>query len=194
MSMQESVNWGRVLRNSVISGASASLLSTAVLALRGQREAGSPFAPTNAVSHWLWGERAARADKPSLRHTLLGYLTHHASAMVWALVYEKWARPPRRRAPLRYHVGPGDVVVPVIPTVSPTLLSSIPAAGIAAEWLPVLGQAAAVSALAFFVDYQLTPERLQPGFDKRLSRPSMAMVYAAFGLGLALPRIVARMR
>ena len=40
------------------------------------------------------------------------------------------------------------------------------------------------SAVACFVDYQLTPQRLQPGFEKRLSTPSMVAVYAAFGLGL----------
>jgi hypothetical protein len=194
MSMHEPVSWRRVWQNSIVSGASASVLSTMMLALRGRREIGSPFAPTNAVSHVVWGEQAARKNRLSLRHTALGYAIHHASAMLWALIYEKWSHPPQRRASLRYHVGPGDVVVPVVPTVSPSMLSKLPAAGVAAEWLPVLGRAAAVSALACFVDYQLTPERFRPGYEKRLSRQSLTMVYAAFGLGLALPRVIARMR
>ncbi|MGW8389599.1 hypothetical protein [Pseudoduganella sp. HUAS MS19] len=45
--------------------------------------------------------------------------------------------------------------------------------------------AAAATAVACFTDYQLTPHRLRPGFEERLSRPSLLMVYAAFGVGLA---------
>ena len=40
--------------------------------------------------------------------------------------------------------------------------------------------------LANVVDYQLVPKRLQPGFDKHVSRKSLFAVYAAFGLGLAI--------
>src|SRR5688572_21522798 len=47
-------------------------------------------------------------------------------------------------------------------------------------------QAAATSAIACFVDYQLTPPRLRPGFEKRLSGRSLLGVYAAFALGLAI--------
>lgn len=42
------------------------------------------------------------------------------------------------------------------------------------------------AAVACFVDYQLTPQRLTPGFEHRLSRPAMFCVYAAFGLGIAI--------
>lgn len=48
----------------------------------------------------------------------------------------------------------------------------------------------AVSALACFVDYKMTPHRLQPGYEMRLSKQSLVMVYAAFGLGLALRGLV----
>ena len=44
---------------------------------------------------------------------------------------------------------------------------------------------AATAAAACFVDYQLTPRRLQPGYEMRLSRSSLFLVYVAFGLGLA---------
>ena len=47
-------------------------------------------------------------------------------------------------------------------------------------------QAAATSAMAFLVDYRLTPRRLRPGFEKRLSGRALFGVYAAFALGLAL--------
>ena len=45
--------------------------------------------------------------------------------------------------------------------------------------------AAVTSAAACAVDYRLTPERLTPGFEKRLSRKSLALVYVAFAIGLA---------
>jgi hypothetical protein len=48
-----------------------------------------------------------------------------------------------------------------------------------------LAGAAAAAALACFVDYHLTPRRLTPGFEQRLSTRSLALVYASFGLGLA---------
>ena len=32
--------------------------------------------------------------------------------------------------------------------------------------------------------YLVAPRRLQPGFEKQLSRPSMLLVYASFGLAL----------
>lgn len=44
----------------------------------------------------------------------------------------------------------------------------------------------AIALLANIVDYQLVPERLQPGFEKHISRKSLAAAYVAFGLGLAL--------
>ena len=46
--------------------------------------------------------------------------------------------------------------------------------------------AAGTAALACFVDYRLTPRRLTPGFERRLSRKSLATVYIAFAVGLAV--------
>ena len=51
--------------------------------------------------------------------------------------------------------------------------------------LAVAGIAAGTSATAAFVDYCLTPQRLRPGFEKRLSPTSMVLVYAGFAAGLA---------
>lgn len=42
------------------------------------------------------------------------------------------------------------------------------------------------AAFACVVDYRLVPQRLSPGFELRLSRPSITAGYLAFGLGLAL--------
>jgi len=55
----------------------------------------------------------------------------------------------------------------------------------------ILPSAAATSAMAAFVDYELTPHRFRPGFEKRLSRRSLVLVYAAFGLGLAAASLIA---
>jgi hypothetical protein len=49
-----------------------------------------------------------------------------------------------------------------------------------------LATGATVAALAATVDYTVTPQRLTPGFETRLSLPALVGVYAAFALGLAL--------
>jgi hypothetical protein len=46
--------------------------------------------------------------------------------------------------------------------------------------------AAAVTAVAYVVDYHVVPKRLTPGFELHLSGRSMCGVYAALGAGLAL--------
>ncbi|WP_354683643.1 hypothetical protein [Cupriavidus necator] len=77
-----------VLRRAAISGTCASLLSTGMLACGGSVDCGSAFAPVNAVSHWIWGERAMHVNRPSFRHTVLGYVIHHAMSVFWAAFYE----------------------------------------------------------------------------------------------------------
>jgi hypothetical protein len=52
----------------------------------------------------------------------------------------------------------------------------------------------ATAAFACAVDFGVARGRLQPGFDKQLSRMSLALVYAAFGLGLAIGRPRTRRR
>ena len=151
-------SWRDALRDGAVTGSVASVLSTAVLALRGEQETGSHFAPTNAISHWIWGDEAATHDEPNMRHTAAGYGIHHASSTLWAVVYEKL---------FGEKAGHREVV-------------------------PALAGAAAVSALACFVDYKLTPHRLQPGFEQRLSTRSLLMVYGAFAAGLAARGLATR--
>ena len=151
-------SWNTAFRRGLVGGATSSLLSTAALALLGRREAGSAYAPTNAISHWIWGDEALHADAPTLRHTVPGYLIHHGSAMFWSVLFERLCGPLLdRRAPA-----------------------------------VTLGAATAASAVACFADYQLTPERFQPGYETRLSRPALAVVYGAFGAGLALGAMLCR--
>ena len=49
-----------------------------------------------------------------------------------------------------------------------------------------LARAAVTAGVANFVDFRLTPRRLQPGFEVQLSKTSLLAVYAAFALGLAV--------
>lgn len=58
----------------------------------------------------------------------------------------------------------------------------------------VLVDAAAVTAVATVVDLQLTPKRLTPGFEHRLSARSLFIVYAGFAAGLALSGALSRRR
>lgn len=150
--------WKSATQRGLVSGATASLLSTAALAALGKATDGSTYGPTNAISHWLWGDKAARRDGPSLRYTATGYLIHHASATFWAVLFERL---------LKRQLDKKDPIA-------------------------TLGAATAASAVACFVDYQMTPERLKPGYEQRLSRPSLALVYGAFGLGLAAGALLIR--
>ena len=152
--------WKRAISRGLASGASASVLSTAVLAAMGRREAGSTSAPTNAISHWVWGDQAFDRDRPSLRYTLTGYLIHHASATFWAVLFERFVGSRLDR-------------------------SSVPGK---------LAASAAASAVACLTDYQFTPERFKPGYEKRLSRGALALVYGAFALGLAAGAVATRQR
>jgi len=79
-------SWKIALRDGAIAGSLASVMSTIVLAVAGSRQAGSAVAPTNAVSHWLWGSESLQEQRPTLRHTLVGYVTHHLSSIFWAVL------------------------------------------------------------------------------------------------------------
>ena len=153
-------NFRLALRHGALSGSIASLLSATALALCARRETGSMFAAVNAVSHWIWGERAALHNAPSLKHTAVGYAIHHGSAVFWGVLFERYAS----RLLDRRELG------------------------------TTVAAAAGATALACFVDYQLTPQRLQPGYEKRLSHGSLLLVYGAFGIGLAAGAVLLRRR
>ncbi|WP_229445451.1 hypothetical protein [Massilia sp. Leaf139] len=146
------------MQRGLVGGAASSIVSTAALAMLGRTEAGSAYAPTNAVSHWIWGDEAAEHDGFSLKYTITGYAIHHISATFWSVLFEKLVGEKLDRKDLRV----------------------------------TLAASAATSAIACFADYKLTPERLKPGYEKRLSKKSLAGVYAAFAVGLALGAIVLR--
>lgn len=148
------------LARAAVSGSCASVASAVALVAGGQRDCASCLAPINAVSHWVWRERALYQQDGSLRYTVPGYLIHHSMSVFWAVTYEALPRPPERPRPALWEIAAG------------------------------LG----VAALACLVDLRLTPQRLTPGFERRLGAGSLLAVYALFGLGLALPRLLGRRR
>lgn len=58
----------------------------------------------------------------------------------------------------------------------------------------ILAPAVAITTVAYTVDFHLIPKRLTPGFENRLSKSSLLLVYGAFALGLAAPALLARSR
>jgi hypothetical protein len=60
--------------------------------------------------------------------------------------------------------------------------------------VPAAAAAAATAGIACLVDYKLTPKRLNPGFEHRLSTPEMVNVYACVALGLLLGSMLMRRR
>jgi hypothetical protein len=81
----------------LITGTIASAVSTAALAMLAKAEGRSALQPTNSTSHWLHGQEAGSRQGADAAHTLVGYSTHHASAIFWALPFQAWlaAQPPR---------------------------------------------------------------------------------------------------
>jgi hypothetical protein len=77
-----------LIRHAIISGSSASIASAAALAVCGQIETGSAAAGLNGPSQWIWGVREAQTNRPSLKHTAVGYAIHHATSIFWAVFYE----------------------------------------------------------------------------------------------------------
>ena len=153
-------SWDNTLREAMIAGGIASVLSTVALMVAGRREPRRPAAPVNAISHWVWGRPALRVDGADLRHTLLGYLIHHAASLFWATWHARlWGERPEAKRPL-----------------------------------PALAGAAVASSVACFVDFRLTPQRLTPGFEHRLSRRAIAGVYASFAVALAIGSLLAARR
>ena len=76
----------------------ASLASTAALVFLARHEGKAAVQPTNSTSHWLHGEKAASIQGLDVPHTGVGYATHYASAIFWALSFHWWLsrRSPRK--------------------------------------------------------------------------------------------------
>lgn len=76
--------------SAAISGTAASIAAALALALAAKSERRGALQPINATSHWLHGTAAARHSEADISHTLVGYGTHHASSLFWALPFQAW--------------------------------------------------------------------------------------------------------
>jgi hypothetical protein len=145
------------MKRAMVSGGLAGLFSLVTLAVRGRQELKSAAAPLNAPSHWVHGQEALAQNRPTLRHTVPGVLIHQASGVFWGLLFDQVWQRVVRRAPRE-----ATTSLPVV----------------------ALG-AASLTAVAALVDLKMVPDRLTPGFQKRLSSKGTAMVYVSFAVGLA---------
>jgi hypothetical protein len=146
------------LKDALVSGSGASVLSAVALSVCSRLQEGSAAGALNGPSQWLWGEHEAYTRRATLRHTLVGYVIHHASSLLWGAFYERcFCRRGRRRSPAR----------------------------IAAE-------AGLTAAIAYGVDYHLTPKRFRPGFKKHLGPGAIFAAYVAFAAGLAVVTVCRR--
>lgn len=66
----------------------ATAITTAAVSICGQADDGECIAPINAVSHILWGDKAARQESASLQYTATGVALNTAAVASWSLVYE----------------------------------------------------------------------------------------------------------
>lgn len=155
------------LRRTLTSGTVSGLATSAVAAFAGKRETASYAAPVNATSHILWGDDAARHDGVSLKYTVTGFLLNPLAAIMWAAVYEKWVAPAVAR-----WAAPRPSLAPLATTMG----------------------GAAVSVGAYITDYYLVPKRFTPGYEKRLSGQSLALIYGALALGLTAGTLLANRR
>lgn len=91
-----------MLRHLLLCGVSAAVGSYTAVAAAAALEGKGVLRPANATSHWVHGPKAGRRDGADLSHTLVGGLTHVASAFFWAVPFAMRLahRPPRSLAVL----------------------------------------------------------------------------------------------
>lgn len=76
------------MKDTLATGALASVATTAAVALMGKLEDGSAIAPINAISHMIWGDEAARTEEVDVVHTLVGLGINAAAITSWAGLHE----------------------------------------------------------------------------------------------------------
>jgi hypothetical protein len=77
------------LRNAAISGSIACAATLAAVAACGVRRRRGATSPINAISHVFWGDEAAGAVRPDLRHTVPAIVINEGAAIFWAALYER---------------------------------------------------------------------------------------------------------
>ncbi|MCW5659626.1 MAG: hypothetical protein KIT60_18150 [Burkholderiaceae bacterium] len=112
--------------------------------------------------------------------------TGHAAAPVNAISHWFWPREALRRdRPSLQYTATGVALHYGSSLLWSTVYAALRARRRQTTPLNAAADAAAVTAVAAAVDLALVPERVTPGFEHRLSRPSLVLVYASFAVGLA---------
>lgn len=70
------------------SGTYAGLCMSTAIGLIGKTTIGKAVVPLNAISHILWGHKAARADNWSMKYTGSGLILNQLACLFWAGCYE----------------------------------------------------------------------------------------------------------
>jgi hypothetical protein len=79
-----------LLNRAAVTGTVASAVSAVALAALARHEGVGALQPLNATSHWLHGNEAGHVRRGDAQHTGVGLLTHHASTIFWAVLFEKF--------------------------------------------------------------------------------------------------------
>ena len=98
------------IRAAMFTGTVAAVLSSLVVTVCGALENGRALAPHNGPSQWIYGKSAARRRSITLRHTLVGFLIHHASSCWWAFVQRRVFPVRPQGTPFVAHIGEGAVI------------------------------------------------------------------------------------
>ena len=138
----------------------AAAATTLALMLIGARENGDAFAPFNAVSHMIWGERAKKQRGFSARWTLPGIALSGFALAGWALIHRTGMLALQSR-------------------------DAEKAASTRARKQRAAALGAAVSAMAYVVDFKIVPPRLRPGFETQISSRGLFFVYLVLAISLA---------
>lgn len=121
--------------------------------------------------------------------------TGRASAGFNAVSHWLWPEQALRAdAPSLRHTGTGAAVHVMSSLLWAALYDWWLRAGTRQGAVDAAAKAAAVTSVAALVDLKLVPERLTPGFERRLSARSTALVYASFGAGLLAGALALRGR
>lgn len=150
--------WKRSARSVASIAACSAVGTTVATALCGLVETGTAAAPLNAVSHIVWGDKATRRNRWSVKYTAVGIAVNAAAMVSWAAAHAVlFGASSRRLAPEA-----------------------------------ALQRGIALSALAYGVDYAVVPRRLTPGFEARLSGPSLLTIYATLAVSIAVGELLVR--
>lgn len=81
--------WRAAIRGGLLSGTLAGLGMAAGVAWCGKAVTGHSLAPVNAISHMVWGNRAAKADRFSFKYTATGLMLNQVACIFWAILFER---------------------------------------------------------------------------------------------------------